>query len=99
MYGVTGQRSNGCADRAWIARSDAAPSSWRANRRSGAGPRITRSRNANRAQTGAAAGRANAPGNGPVPDGGSVTFGLNGSWSGSNPVPVVALRVSPGPEI
>jgi len=26
-----------------------------------------------------------------VPDGGSVTFGFNGSWSGSNPVPTVPL--------
>jgi endo-1,4-beta-xylanase len=26
-----------------------------------------------------------------VADGGSVTFGFNASWSGSNPVPSVAL--------
>ncbi|MFC9505148.1 cellulose binding domain-containing protein [Streptomyces sp. NPDC057002] len=32
----------------------------------------------------------NASYNGSVPEGGSGTFGSNGSWSGSNPVPVVA---------
>jgi endo-1,4-beta-xylanase len=26
-----------------------------------------------------------------VPSGGSVTFGFNGTWSGSNPVPTVTL--------
>jgi len=34
---------------------------------------------------------ANASHNGSVADGGSVTFGFNGSWSGSNPVPTVTL--------
>jgi endo-1,4-beta-xylanase len=27
-----------------------------------------------------------------VPDGGSVTFGFNASWSGGNPVPAVTLE-------
>jgi endo-1,4-beta-xylanase len=29
--------------------------------------------------------------NGTVPSGGSVSFGFNGTWSGSNPVPTVTL--------
>jgi endo-1,4-beta-xylanase len=33
----------------------------------------------------------NASYNGTVPDGGSVSFGFNANWSGSNPAPTVTL--------
>ncbi|MET9680261.1 cellulose binding domain-containing protein [Streptomyces coeruleorubidus] len=52
---------------------------------------ITQAWNASCTQSGAAVSCVNASRNGSVPDGGSVTFGFNGSWSGSNPVPVVTL--------
>ncbi|WP_374202047.1 cellulose binding domain-containing protein [Streptomyces sp. AC550_RSS872] len=42
-------------------------------------------------QSGATVTCSNASYNGTVPDGGSVTFGFNGAWSGSNPVSTVTL--------
>lgn len=47
--------------------------------------------NASCTQSGAAVTCSNASYNGSVPDGGSVTFGFNGSWSGGNPVPTATL--------
>ncbi|MFJ4819981.1 cellulose binding domain-containing protein [Streptomyces sp. NPDC088801] len=51
--------------------------------------RLTRAWNADCTRSGAAVGCTNVPYNGCLPDGGSVTFPFNGSWSGSDPVPVV----------
>ncbi|MBB5927337.1 hypothetical protein FHS34_002795 [Streptomyces echinatus] len=50
---------------------------------------ITQAWNATCAQSGSAVSCADASYNGSVPDGGSVTFGFNASWSGGNPVPAV----------
>ncbi|MGW0613018.1 endo-1,4-beta-xylanase [Streptomyces sp. NPDC002788] len=90
-YSVTSQWSTGYTGQVRIACSGASLSSWKANWTFGAGQRITQAWNASCTQTGSAVSCANAPYNGSVADGGSVTFGFNGSWSGSNPVPVVAL--------
>ncbi|MFI1366031.1 cellulose binding domain-containing protein [Streptomyces griseochromogenes] len=52
---------------------------------------IIRTWNADRTQPGATVSCRNGSCNGPVPDGGSVAFGFNASWSGSDPVPTVAV--------
>jgi endo-1,4-beta-xylanase len=91
VYSVTSQWSTGYTGQVRIACSGASLSSWKANWTFGAGQRITQVWNADCTQSGTAVSCANAPYNGSVPDGGSVTFGFNGSWSGSNPVPMVTL--------
>ncbi|MFE9675954.1 endo-1,4-beta-xylanase [Streptomyces sp. NPDC006259] len=90
-YSVTSQWNTGFTGQVRIACSGAALASWKASWSFGAGQRVTQAWNAICVQTGAAVTCSNASYNGTVPDGGSVTFGFNGSWSGSNPVPVVAL--------
>ncbi|GGT27122.1 hypothetical protein GCM10010254_54520 [Streptomyces chromofuscus] len=57
----------------------------------GAVRRVTQDRLAHRAQTGATVSWSHASYNGTVPDGGSVMFGFNGSWSGGNPLLTVTL--------
>ncbi|MFF7792007.1 endo-1,4-beta-xylanase [Streptomyces sp. NPDC007991] len=90
-YSVASQWSTGYTGQVRIACSGASLSSWKADWTFGAGQRITQAWNASCTQSGAAVSCTNAPYNGSVPDGGSVTFGFNASWSGSNPVPVVTL--------
>ena len=90
-YSVTSQWNTGFTGQVTISCSGASLTSWKANWTFGAGQRITQAWNANCVQTGATVSCANAPYNGSVPNGGSVTFGFNGSWSGSNPVPSVTL--------
>jgi endo-1,4-beta-xylanase len=90
-YGVTSQWNAGFTGQVTIACSGASLSSWKASWAYGAGQQITQAWNATCTQSGTAVSCANASYNGTVPDGGSVTFGFNASWSGSNPVPVVTL--------
>ncbi|WP_225099749.1 endo-1,4-beta-xylanase [Streptomyces sp. CoH27] len=90
-YSVSSQWNTGFTGQVTISCSGASLSSWKANWTFGAGQRITQAWNATCAQSGTAVSCANASYNGSVPDGGSVTFGFNGSWSGSNPVPTVTL--------
>ena len=85
------QWNTGFTGQVRIACSGAALSSWKVGWTYGAGQRLTQAWNASCAQSGSAVTCSNASYNATVPDGGSVTFGFNGSWSGSNPVPVVAL--------
>jgi endo-1,4-beta-xylanase len=90
-YSVTSQWNTGFTGQVKIACSGAALSSWKVGWTFGAGQRVTQAWNATCTQSGAAVTCSNASYNGTVPDGGSVTFGFNGSWSGSNPVPTVTL--------
>lgn len=90
-YGVSSQWNTGFTGQVTISCSGAALSSWKAVWTFGAGQRITQAWNATCTQSGAEVSCSNASYNGTVPDGGSVTFGFNGSWSGSNPVPTVTL--------
>ncbi|MFE7269144.1 endo-1,4-beta-xylanase [Streptomyces sp. NPDC057623] len=90
-YSVTSQWNTGFTGQVRIACSGAALSSWKVGWTYGAGQQVTQAWNATCAQSGAAVTCSNASYNATVPDGGSVTFGFNGSWSGSNPVPVVTL--------
>ncbi|WP_326665400.1 endo-1,4-beta-xylanase [Streptomyces canus] len=91
-YSVTGQWDTGFTGQVKISCSGAALSSWKARWTYGAGQRITQAWNATCTQSGTTVSCANAAYNGTVPDGGSVTFGFNASWSGSNPVPAVTLE-------
>ncbi|MBK3578757.1 endo-1,4-beta-xylanase [Streptomyces sp. MBT65] len=90
-YGVSSQWNTGFTGQVTISCSGASLSSWKATWTYGAGQQITQAWNATCAQSGSAVSCANASYNGSVPDGGSVTFGFNASWTGSNPVPVVTL--------
>jgi endo-1,4-beta-xylanase len=90
-YSVTSQWNAGFTGQVTIACSGASLSSWRASWTYGAGQQLTQAWNATCTQSGAAVTCANATYNGTVPDGGSVTFGFNASWSGGNPEPVVTL--------
>ncbi|MER8008456.1 endo-1,4-beta-xylanase [Streptomyces sp. NPDC094149] len=90
-YSVQSQWNTGFTGQVTISCSGASLSSWKANWTFGAGQRITQAWNATCTQSGSSVSCANASYNGSVPDGGSVTFGFNGSWSGSNPVPAVTL--------
>ncbi|MCX4857685.1 endo-1,4-beta-xylanase [Streptomyces canus] len=91
-YSVTSHWDTGFTGQVKISCSGAALSSWKASWTYGAGQRITQAWNATCTQSGTAVSCANAAYNGTVPDGGSVTFGFNASWSGSNPVPAVTLE-------
>ncbi|MHB9859680.1 endo-1,4-beta-xylanase [Streptomyces sp. YIM S03343] len=90
-YSVVNQWNTGFTGQVKIACSGASLSSWKATWTYGAGQQITQAWNATCTQSGAAVTCTNASYNGTVPDGGSVTFGFNGSWSGSNPLPTVTL--------
>lgn len=90
-YSVGSQWNTGFTGQVTVSCSGASLSSWKVNWTYGAGQQITQAWNAVCTQSGAAVSCANASYNGTVPDGGSVTFGFNASWSGSNPVPSVTL--------
>ncbi|WP_181449679.1 endo-1,4-beta-xylanase [Streptomyces cyaneus] len=90
-YSVTSQWNTGFTGQVRISCSGAALSSWKVSWAYGAGQQLTQAWNATCTQSGATVTCSNASYNGTVPDGGSVTFGFNGSWSGSNPVPTVTL--------
>ncbi|MHA5052750.1 endo-1,4-beta-xylanase [Streptomyces sp. SD15] len=90
-YSVTSQWNTGFTGQVRIACSGAALSSWKVSWMYGAGQQITQAWNATCAQSGAAVTCTNASYNGTVPNGGSVTFGFNASWSGSNPAPTLTL--------
>ncbi|WP_055586995.1 endo-1,4-beta-xylanase [Streptacidiphilus griseoplanus] len=65
---------------------------WKANWNFGAGQTFASPAwNANCTQSGAAVSCSNLSYNASVPSGGSVSFGFNGNWSGSNPIPTVTL--------
>jgi endo-1,4-beta-xylanase len=91
VYSVSSQWNTGFTGQVTIACSGSSLSSWKASWTFGAGQQLTQAWNATCSQSGAAVTCTNASYNAAVPDGGSVTFGFNGSWSGSNPVPAVTL--------
>jgi len=90
-YAVTSQWNTGFTGQVTVSCSGGSLSSWTAGWTFGAGQQITQAWNATCVQSGTAVSCSNASYNGAVPDGGSVTFGFNASWSGSNPVPAVEL--------
>ncbi|MER5194779.1 endo-1,4-beta-xylanase [Streptomyces sp. NPDC002755] len=90
-YSVGSQWNTGFTGNVTISCSGAALSSWKVTWTYGAGQQITQAWNAGCTQSGAAVTCVNASYNGTVTDGGSVSFGFNANWSGSNPVPTVTL--------
>ncbi|MHC3468359.1 endo-1,4-beta-xylanase [Streptomyces sp. 7R007] len=90
-YSVANQWNTGFTGNVTIACSGTALSSWKASWTFGAGQQISQAWNATCSQSGTAVTCTNASYNGTVPAGGSVSFGFNGTWSGSNPVPTVTL--------
>jgi len=64
-----------------------AVSSWRVTWNFGAGQTIQQLWNGTPSQSGSQVTVTNAPYNGSIPSGGTTSFGFNGSWNGSNPVP------------
>ncbi|MDX2675700.1 endo-1,4-beta-xylanase [Streptomyces sp. NY05-11A] len=90
-YGVGSQWNSGFTGNVTISCSGTSLSSWKVTWTYGAGQQITQAWNATCTQSGAAVTCQNASYNGTVPDGGSVSFGFNASWSGSNPAPTVTL--------
>ncbi|MGR6919858.1 family 43 glycosylhydrolase [[Actinomadura] parvosata] len=60
---------------------------WRLSWSYAAGQQISQAWNATAAQNGAAVTVSDAGHNAAIPGGGSVTFGFNASWTGSNPAP------------
>ncbi|WP_333739723.1 endo-1,4-beta-xylanase [Streptomyces sp. IBSBF 2806] len=91
VYSVGSQWNTGFTGNVTISCSGASLSSWKATWTFGAGQQITQAWNADCTQSGPAVTCANASYNGTVPDGGSVSFGFNANWSGSNPAPTVTL--------
>jgi hypothetical protein len=61
--------------------------SWTLTWSFGAGQTVTQAWNTSLTQSGSAVTAKNASYNGLVPTNGTVSFGFNGSWTGSNPVP------------
>ncbi|WP_367321310.1 endo-1,4-beta-xylanase [Streptomyces sp. HUAS ZL42] len=90
-YSIANQWNTGFTGQVRISCSGASLTSWKVSWTYGAGQQITQAWNATCSQSGAAVTCLNASYNGTVADGGSVTFGFTGSWSGSNPVPTVTL--------
>src|SRR4051812_23870749 len=64
-----------------------AVSSWKLTWSFGAGQTISQLWNGSYTQSGAQVTVTNASYNGSIPSGGNTSFGFNGAWNGSNPVP------------
>lgn len=90
-YSVTSQWNTGFTGQVRISCTGASLPAWKASWTFGAGQQLTQAWNASCTQSGATVTCSNVSYNGTVPDGGSVTFGFNASWSGSNPVPAVTV--------
>jgi endo-1,4-beta-xylanase len=86
-YTVTSQWPGGFGAGVSVTDLGSAVSSWTLTWTFGAGQTITQLWNGSVTQSGAQVTVTNASYNGAIPAGGSVSFGFNGAWSGSNPVP------------
>jgi non-reducing end alpha-L-arabinofuranosidase len=86
-YAITNQWSGGFGANVGITNLGDAISSWTLSWSFGAGQTITQLWNGSFTASGAQVSVKNADYNGTVPSGGSTSFGFNGAWTGSNPVP------------
>ncbi|WP_207922824.1 non-reducing end alpha-L-arabinofuranosidase family hydrolase [Micromonospora sp. KC606] len=103
-YRVTSQWSGGFGADVAITNLGDAVNGWTLTWSYGAGQAITQAWNATVAQSGAQVTARNVSYNGAIATNASVSFGFNGSWSGSNPVPTsfslngtVCGGANPGP--
>ncbi|WP_405853707.1 endo-1,4-beta-xylanase [Streptomyces sp. NBC_00090] len=87
-YAVTSQWTGGFTAQVTLRNTGtAALNGWTVRWSQPAGQRVTQAWNAAVTQTGAEVTAANLSYNATVPPGGSVSFGFNGAWSGTNPPP------------
>lgn len=86
-YSITSQWQGGFTGDVTITNVGDPLSSWTLTWRFSAGQRITQAWNATVSQSGDQVTVRNASYNANIATGASVTFGFNGSWNGSNPVP------------
>ncbi|GAA2625776.1 cellulase family glycosylhydrolase [Paractinoplanes durhamensis] len=86
-YKVGSQWSGGFTANVAITNLGDALSGWKLTWAYANGQAVTQAWNATVTQAGTAVTATNASYNGNVASGGSVSFGFNGSWTGSNPVP------------
>ncbi|WP_203685147.1 non-reducing end alpha-L-arabinofuranosidase family hydrolase, partial [Actinoplanes siamensis] len=86
-YAVSSQWQDGFGASVSITNLGDPLASWTLTWSYGAGQTVTQAWNATVTQSGAAVTARNVSYNGAIPTGGSVSFGFNGSWTGSNPVP------------
>ena len=86
-YTVTSQWQGGFGATVNITELGSAVSSWQLSWSFAAGQTITQLWNGSYTQSGANVTVANASYNGSLATGGSTSFGFNGAWTGSNPVP------------
>jgi len=86
-YSVSSQWQGGFGAAVTITNRGAATTSWRLTWTFGAGQTITQLWNGSYTQSGSQVTVTNATYNGAIPTGGTTSFGFNGAWNGSNPVP------------
>ncbi|WP_250032639.1 non-reducing end alpha-L-arabinofuranosidase family hydrolase [Paractinoplanes maris] len=86
-YAVSSSWQGGFGATVSITNLGDAVSGWTLTWSYGAGQRVTQAWNATVTQNGSAVTATNAGYNGSVATGGTVSFGFNGSWTGSNPAP------------
>ena len=86
-YTVPSQWPGGFTANVAITNTGPPVSSWSLTWNFGAGQTISQIWNANRTQNGAQVTATNLSYNATIPTNGTVSFGFNGTWNGSNPVP------------
>ncbi|MEU7799071.1 non-reducing end alpha-L-arabinofuranosidase family hydrolase [Micromonospora arborensis] len=86
-YAVSSQWQGGFGANVSITNLGDPLSSWTLTWSYGAGQTVTQAWNTTLTQSGAAVTARNVSYNGSVPTNGAVSFGFNGSWTGSNPAP------------
>ncbi|MEU7848992.1 cellulose binding domain-containing protein [Micromonospora parva] len=86
-YSVSSQWQGGFGANVTITNLGDAVTSWTLTWRYDAGQTVTQAWNATVTQSGAAVTAKNVGYNGAIPTNGTVSFGFNGSWTGSNPDP------------
>ncbi|GLH99614.1 cellulose binding domain-containing protein [Phytohabitans aurantiacus] len=86
-YAVSSQWQGGFGANVTITNLGDPLTSWTLTWSYSAGQTVTQAWNATVSQSGAAVTARNVSYNGAVPTNGTVSFGFNGSWTGSNPVP------------
>ncbi|WP_431948319.1 non-reducing end alpha-L-arabinofuranosidase family hydrolase, partial [Micromonospora marina] len=86
-YAISSQWQGGFGANVTVTNLGDPLSSWTLTWSFGAGQTVTQSWNTDLTQSGAAVTARNVSYNGSIPTNGSTSFGFNGAWNGSNPVP------------
>ncbi|AYF27778.1 arabinofuranosidase [Micromonospora tulbaghiae] len=86
-YAISSQWQGGFGANVTVTNLGDPVSSWTLTWSFGAGQTVTQSWNTSLTQSGAAVTARNVDYNGSIPTNGTTSFGFNGSWTGSNPVP------------